>query len=676
MEKIEYTKGLTSKALIVAIIIAAIMIPIAITSVSYNLGGIGQTRSGEGLLFWAFWPLLAGAILTSVGKKFRLSPSELAVIYTIIMIMGTVPNLTGRAVMPSVVGARGFGAARQWYIDNMSPLWGPLDQATLDVLWTGGALDWGAWTIPIMWWILFFISGHMFLLFWTAILRKQFIEVESVPYPWATPYTELVNMATTKNEEKGAARFFKNWLFIIPVIIAFIWSFIAGYLTWWFDFSLPTGVGSTGFLIYNFTPNAYITGIVWLQFDFTLTSFGYILPTDVLLTVVSTTILLCMVVPELLAQAGVIAPLPAGQPIQYSTNFITHLGFNNVDLAWGYMGMFWGILFTIAAYPIIVHRQLLIKSFKTLLGTEKEDVDSNEPMGYRSLWIGMIVFLIVWIIAIVISGAGIEYSLLTALTMILFQTGYSRFWGETGIRGSPNQTAFGFGYYQTYIIPQAGNPQGAFATLTANDTFFYKNADPYGRTVTFGMESYKIGELLKTKSKDIFFAQIIGISIAIVAGLIGTFLWLQNVGMLLGASWFGTPWGQPGISAHGNPRGLIFQERWYPVVPNYFTLGMFIFGIALTIGMYWLRGRYPRFLFTPAAILIPFFWVNGPSYWFSLLISLIVKWIVLRVGGRKYYDIGMKVVIGLLLGFGLGLGFTLVLKESYFILGFPKPAHL
>jgi hypothetical protein len=665
MERLEYAKGFTIKAIVLALIIAAIMIPIRITRVSYSAAF--QVEKEYQVLWWAFWPIIVGAILTTVGKKFKFSGPELAVAYTIILIMGTVPNIGGKVVFPGVV-SRGFGAAVNWYTNNMSPYWAPSDTATREVLWTGGALDWAAWTIPLMWWLLFYISGHMFLLFWTAILRKQFIEVESVPYPWATPYSELVNMATTKEEGKSYASLFRNWYFLIGLILTFIWVFQADYLKWFFDYTLPKGVAAYTFDVLNLTPYAYITGIIWLNINIPYVALGYILPNDLLLTVVTSSIILLMIVPELLARLAVIPPLPAGT--WYSWQHIMYLG-QSTELAWGYLGMFWGIFFALGAYPLIMHRQLLVNSFKSLLGNNTKDMEENEPMGYRNLWIGMFVFLIVWIIAIIISGAPIEYTLLTVVTMFFFQTAFARYWGEAGVTAGLAQQ---YRYYQVYTAPLATvNQPGAFATLTANMTFEYSNADPYGKTMTYGMETYKVGELLKTRSKDIFIAQIIGTMIALFASIFGSFLWLQSVGMSLGAGWFGTPWGQPGISGHGNPYQHINQARYYPVAPNYFTLGMFIFGVALTVVMYTLRARYPKFLFAPAGILIPMFWTKGPGYWLSFLIALLAKWILIKIGGRKYYDIGMSVVIGVLLGCGLAYGVGLSLRYTYDVWGFPKP---
>jgi hypothetical protein len=100
---------------------------------------------------------------------------------------------------------------------------------------------------------------------------------------------------------------------------------------------------------------------------------------------------------------------------------------------------------------------------------------------------------------------------------------------------------------------------------------------------------------------------------------------------------------------------------------------MFVFGIVLTIIMYTLRSRYPKFLFSPAGILIPLFWTEGPNYWFSFLLALLAKWILIRIGGRKYYDYGMSFVIGMLLGCGLAYGLDLSLRYMNQIFGFPRP---
>ncbi len=92
-------------------------------------------------------------------------------------------------------------------------------------------------------------------------------------------------------------------------------------------------------------------------------------------------------------------------------------------------------------------------------------------------------------------------------------------------------------------------------------------------------------------------------------------------------------------------------QRWtyYPTEPNYHAMGGIAFGLLFSLMLTSMRARFIWWPFHPIGFVISSDW--GMRYlWSCMLVSSVVKWGVLRFGGRKAAQQLVMLAIGLMLG--------------------------
>jgi hypothetical protein len=552
---------------------------------------------------------------------------------------------------------------KAWLEPIFPAVLGPTDQSILQGALDGGsAILWAPWLSTIGYYIFAYASFYLYFMFVSSLLRRQYVDVESIAFPLATYILETIDMASKPKEGK-VPRLFKSYLFWIGALISFIYCIVSktGLL-------MGTNLRDLGFPQlergYDITPiSTSLVGVLLFVVEPFSVGLGYMLNMDILITTIIAFIVLNIIMPNIVVAtgAGTWSPNKWNRVITGWQNTLGAGNLNTTPYTWGYNGMLWGIFFAIAIWPVIIHRKAFIDTIRSALKSTPSAEEENEPFRYRTIWIGVIVFGLLWLASFAIAGVPPQYAVLGIVWSTIWWTAMARFRAESGmvvgawmndymVIGQPHKA-----WFNAVIGLQSSNEAGAFAFQATNEWAF-TNQGPMGRT----LENYKVASLTKTKARDMFISQAVGVLVGIVTTLVVGLWWWYTYGsatlgrrvqmVLINFRWNGE---HNFITTGTLPRGPYLNE---------FFLYMFIIGIAVTVIFYFLRSRYTSFLLNPVGILLAVYTHSVPI-WLSFLVALIAKWLTFRVGGADLYEKkGLPIATGLIAGLVFGFAFNWLLN--------------
>jgi hypothetical protein len=205
--------------------------------------------------------------------------------------------------------------------------------------------------------------------------------------------------------------------------------------------------------------------------------------------------------------------------------------------------------------------------------------------------------------------------------------------------------------------------QGMMAALILSQTLVYWMS-AYWNPLWKYTEAFKMAKNTKTRVKDMLIAMLFSSILCLVVGFVVYLIFNYSMGALsgytggwptgYGGAWY-VLWGgasitqEPGAWWGGNVWGGEPGPPTYPAI--YADL---IVGILIGALVFWARRRRPGLPLHPIGFLLPFFmggaWLTFPVY----LISLIFKYLTLKMGGVKLYEEkGIPLFLGLFISGGI-----------------------
>ena len=105
----------------------------------------------------------------------------------------------------------------------------------------------------------------------------------------------------------------------------------------------------------------------------------------------------------------------------------------------------------------------------------------------------------------------------------------------------------------------------------------------------------------------------------------------------------------------GGAETYTFLASWLtnPKPPNWMSMTIMGSAFAFSMGMMFLRTRFLWFPLRPAGYVIGIAPGTIDSYWFTLLICIVIKTLLLRYGGIKAYRRAIPFFMGMVLGHAL-----------------------
>ena len=272
----------------------------------------------------------------------------------------------------------------------------------------------------------------------------------------------------------------------------------------------------------------------------------------------------------------------------------------------------------------------------------KQANDSDEPMSYRGMLICLILCLIfltifcnaagmsIWAIIIFF---GIYYAISTAVTRMRAEL------------GSPVHDLH-------FIGPDEMMPR-IFGTrflgprnLTMLAYLFSINRAYRGHPMPHILEGFKLAERTRISNRWL----LVAMCIAVVIGTYGSFWAFYHISYVEGArDWFA-----------GRPFNRLQSWLTSPRAPDVPAIVAMIIGFLITGFLMIMRIKLFWWPFHPAGFAISSSWSMN-VFWFSIFVSSVIKWLILKQGGINLHRKLIPFFLGLILGeFIIGSGWSLI----------------
>jgi len=508
------------------------------------------------IMFVFFWPILLSGITALIVKNGKgLNKQELALIVSMVWVAWIIPTYYGVVSSMTLVGtARAIPAFQKWTMD-----WGrvnnwkfgpdPMVAAYWESWMYGGPVPWGAWMPAIAIWILTILPFYLSFLFLAALWRRQWVDIEVLPFPYATGAASLINMAYER-DEKRVPRILTNMFLWSGVVVGFFAIF-----PYWAPVLLP-GLGLTapanagyGFG-YDLTPLALVP---WVPLNFNFEPFWigalFLVPTTTLFSYIITTLITRFIWPPLMVALGIWDAMSPG-------NYAFGVQYGAMWRGWtGPLGRVWthtwgavawlgiGAIMGLNLYPLLVFRGDVAEMIRSVFGKGRREVEEKEPMKYRYLWAGYITCILLYSIAWWYRSEGN----LPLAAGFLVTIGYHLYYGIGMARssaefGQPVNTQddtylhiWNYNAKVWWLADPASpffirNLQTRYLTMRAD--LFYCGEIIRGNPASYALEAFKIGSITGLHSKRIF----LGAAIAVIVGVITTYFVFLPMWHIYGAT--------------------------------------------------------------------------------------------------------------------------------------------
>ena len=626
-------RGCTVRAMVVGLVASAFMalaIPHADMIIKGSQMGVWNTTPGAIFLFFVIVAII-NVILGVINHRLTLDKSELAVVYIMLLIANTLPARGFSGYIPPVTTGAFYYASPEnnWkeLLHPYLPTWAIVhDEEAIRRYYEGDpshpSIPWDAWAIPILSWLIFGIAIYVVMVSITVILRKQWVEHERLIFPMIQLPLHMIH----DDEQRSVVKpFFKNpsmWIgFALPCIIDNI-----NALHHYFPYIPPIGDISTRVPLFRNTVSIY------LFFSFTMLGFSYFVSKNIaaglcffhFLSIIEQGI---FNVTGLTIDTGAVGPFG-----HYAGSIIMHQAMGGMT-ALVLMGL-WNA------------RGHLKAVFRKAFTEDSSIDDSGEIMSYRQAVFGGIAGLLV--LTIWLWQAGVPLIVVPVLLFgcfVVFLT-ITRVVVEGGVAVmfppmvGPDFVASGLG---TSILGPKG---GAGLAMT-----YVWATDPLILLMTACSNGLKLSDQIGHRKRRLFWAIMATIVVTILLSL-----WMRlKAGYAYGAINLNQFYAG---NAAQYPYWFMEKVVLSPTGPN--VDGWIHIGIGALIMLLLTLVHY-KFLWWPFHQLgFPISSVFG-GMWFSVLIALIVKSVVLKYGGPGLYRRTIPFFLGLILGEIVPAGFWLII---------------
>lgn len=596
-----------------ALLIGLVLIPInnywQICSLMWDEGYPTTMSLYFNTIFSLFLLTVLSLLLAKFMPKLALSQGELLTVYIMLCLASSIGGHDMIEVLMAVIWSGSWLATpeNEWLelFDEYIPNWLAVkDRDFLADYQKGGTTLYTiehikGWLQPVLWWAAFIFFLVFIMLCINVIMRRQWIEREKLSYPIIQLPLEMT--------EKGGASFFKNKLMWFAFAIAGGLDILNGL-----HFLYPA-VPSVGGKFYDIAP--LFTTKPWNAIGWT--------PIAVHPFVIG----LAFFIPlDLSFSCWLFYLLWKGQLI--ATSF---LGLRNLP-GFPYINeQIFGASIGLFSLALWGGRRHLFQVAKKIFCSGFNFDDSSEPMPYRFAILGIIIGMI--FITAFCHAASMSIGVILLFFAIYFAISIA----ITRIRaelGPPIHSLHSTG--PDSMLTRAFGTRGfGKNNLTMFSLLFFFNRAYRGHPMPNQLEGFKFAERSGMHNRRLLLAMIL-------ATAVGT----------LAAPWaslhLGYKYGGSDIWSGQTFRRL---QSWLsnPSKPNYPAVVAMGVGLSLTLFLMRMRMKFFWWPLYPAAYPISSTWAMS-FFWFSILISWAVKWVILKYGGLRIHRRAIPFFLGLILG--------------------------
>lgn len=631
-------------------VLSVIFTALILAYCGYPPGGGLSVYLGYGAIY--FIVLLFLVAIGWAVKPLRLRPEQYGLIYAMVLVstgMGITPAFIFAMTIQSVwPGYEGIAWMQETLADvpvltRELPWMFVTDKTLLDpwVFTGGGTVPWGAWAVPIAFWLATLVSMLIMFNGLVLILHKQWIDVERLPFPYATPAIEIARLTTSSSETPSP----RKKIFLIGLVIGIfteigelIRAFVPGQGWTWLSLLYSHWLDPTDVLPNSGNVNAMIWP-VWI-------ACYYLAPMTITLTAWFTSVVLHYIVPPIEVWSGVTPDY--GSALGYG-GLSTNAAIKPIPIQLG-------AIVSLGAFVLFTQREHVKNAFRIAFG--RSEAVPTEKKDYTVGWIMAILGFVILLVLYAAAGAG-AFAIVGVIVYFLFWFYRARIRGYTytypGQWHWPGNMGSYMGYAAFQHIPSTAQRYGA-ELYTGALAWGYYYWDPLGST----FEGVRIGATLGISYRKVIYACFIATAAAVLVGTPLVLYLTYTVGLSGGFGRVWWAWDLPNAAGWitaidafnsantGWTQGAAPADPTAPGVAANFVLGMVIVGL-LTFA----RIRWLWFPFDPVGFILGLFQTMHWQTWFFFF-AWLFQVITFKVGGsRLYTEKGVPLFSGILIGASL-----------------------
>jgi len=503
------------------------------------------------------------------------------------------------------------------------------------------ANEWG----PVLaTWIFMPMFFSFFVYSIAIILRRLWVDIESLPFPHAQIWliAQLTRGETNGRKYKiFMATFIIALLFMLPFVIIVLYPPFPDIYGWLknplFCSFLPGSFDVQD--AFPFLRSTIVSPFV-IQTNPIYYCISILAPLDVLFSAMVGWLVLKMMLPQVLYYMGYYTGALAVTNTWGKGSLISRGEPLKLDAFFG-MGLVPGTIL----FNIFLHWRYIANTFRLV---SKGGVEGNEyRLGYILLIISLI-FLIPFLIASNLTIAS-TIVLLWVIFINAFFSARGHAYAGLGLACGTSGRTNGWFYliYGTYIPPGKETADQLMALTLANWSAAMAD-DAYGKTIgpaAYIFDCFKVGKMAGLKTMDVIKAVLVATIIATILAPPVTILTWHHFGLMVVPACKEWNWMHTGQATNYNNNPAPWP--WWP-----HALAGFITAAVLSF----LRLRYVWWPLEPIGMSIVLFDWGSADPGLMLTISWLLKYIIFKIGGRRLYEeYTIPAAIGILTGIGMGV---------------------
>ena len=574
------------------------------------------------------------AALKTYLKIKGLSTTELGLIFTMSLVGASVPTWGTSTYMIAVIGAPQYFASpeNQWQakvLEHIQAWLVPNDMIALKWFYNGipagEAIPWGAWITPLFWWISLVMAIFFLCHCIVSALRKQWVEYERLPFALMELPQQLIAPPPGSNWP-GFVRSSAFWIgFGIPFFMV-MWN-VATYFTPAFppiprDLSDPIRIDRE-FPAINTNINWAIIGLTYfvnLDVSFSLWFFT----------------LLTMVQEGLFNRFG----------YTIANRDVYTLG--HPAIGW----QSFGAMIVLVGSMLWMARGHLGTIWRKAIHDDPDIDDSDELMSYRMIIVGgalSLLYIAFWMWR---AGMNIPTVTLFILATLILYTGITRIIMEGGLLFSRAPLVG-----QTFV----GNALGPFATAQSNIAMglsYGWHHELKGFFMVAAANSAKLSDHIRLSRRSLTFYIMLSALVALVVSMAFALYMGYSFGAYNYGGWI-----------FGAGSQVPYTESLRKIAlkaPDWTRLGHLAGGAGAMSALTLMRYRFPWWPLHPIGMPVGICSYPMTIIIFSVFVSWLAKWAIMRSGGIGLYQRAQPFFIGLVLGYFTAIGLSFFIDMIWF----------
>ncbi len=638
-------RGVTPRVVVLALLLAVVL-GYALPVIDYKLfntflGGTHLPPGAVGVLL--ILVLVINPLLRLLSKRLAFSRNEALTVYITCLFSSLVPGHgSENFIIPNLIAPFYFATRENKWLEFLGPYlkpWvtpaltsnGEVNRTVVDGYYTGlragEAIPWGAWLVPMAFWMSFVLVSYVMLGCLSVMLRAQWAEREALAFPLLRLPLQLTEDLDRPDRFGMLGRFFRNPMMWSGFVIAVFIQAVRGLNLYYPDVpTIPLEINmgpmfseppwnQIGWVPVNIYP--MVVGITYLltaEISFSLWFFYWFFKFQ-------------LVAAYYLGYPPSALPGAHGLPEKLFT---------------GYQQF--GAYFAYVAIVLWTGREHLRHVTRRAFGRERAGPgEKTEVMSYPAAFWGFVVSFAIMVGATWAAGVRLDIALALWLSYLVLAIGLTRIAVEGGMLALQHHTSplqavaklINSGESQWLTLGNGVTAAGLFQAGIVNHM--------RGFIMPSFVHSFKLAHDHKIASKPLM--ALISVTVLISVGI----------------SWWTV------VRLGYENSGLGFGHRWWaqdgPRMPAYFVESMarsdagtapvrwlwLGIGGALTYVMMLARSRFSFFPFHPIGYMIALTY-PGATFWSSIFLGWLAKVLITRFGGNETYRKVLPAFLGLALG--------------------------